>query len=119
MRITVAKRLALGFAGSLLITILSIVLASVYFSRLAADFDEVVNGNVDQIEKVNALIEVTQGFRVISRQIILDTAADKRNAQAERYRALKKEFYERSAALEKALINPKYPSTAAETTALK
>ena len=50
MTLTVAKRLALGFAGSLLITLLCVAVsfsdAGTYFGRLASDFDEVVNGNV-------------------------------------------------------------------------
>ena len=119
MTLTVAKRLALGFAGSLLITLLCVAVSGTYFGRLASDFDEVVNGNVDQIEKLNVLTDVVQNVRVVSRQIVLESTAERRNAQAERYRALKASFAEQMSALDKSINNPAYPPTPAEIAALK
>ena len=118
MRLTVGRRLALGFTASTLLTAIAILLAGSAFTLIAKDFDEIARGNLNQIEKVDALNNLVSEIRILTRQAYIEPEPAHLNETKARYNALKTAFTPQLQALETAIRDPSHPPSAEELRAL-
>ena len=119
MKLTVAKRLALGFASLIVITAVCELLAGYFVKQLQSDLYEVVEVNTRQLVKAAELVDSVQEIRIQYRQIVLETAPEARAKIQTSYLGAKKKLTDDIAALDKLFSDPKYPPLPQESAALK
>lgn len=119
MTLSVGKRIALGFALSISITLLAILVTSAQFDTLADNFDDIAVGNGGQVMRVVEIRDVTTDLRVLARDLVLESSPDARRQLAQKKDELRREFDQKLSALQQAFNNPEHPASREEQKALQ
>lgn len=109
---SVAKQLGLGFAFSVLLLLITDVVAFRGLLESQANLRVLVESSNKQIELASGMIDRSQEMRVQYRQIVLDDADATRKSTEEKYLAAQQAFYDYLEQLKKVMANPAYPPTA-------
>jgi len=119
MKLSVARRLLLGFMSILLLLVLNNAYVFSLIGKIDRDVNQIVEVNSAQLLEAVSLLYEVQGVRMLTRQIILDKTPEDAAKTTERYQDARTKVQAHVNTLQQLFSRPEWPASEQELALMK